>query len=393
MIFKILGYNNGWCRSITYNNGMMIDAHAPSKIVLQAMEDGDVDVELILNKGGMDNAICTVNSTKINVGDRLNVKLNKNNILTLKCDANDKTRCWYDWCLSNSKTIPNLSEKAYQFDKHNKLGDSISMLVGFENYAIQNNIEIINISGPKLYLDVMDLFKFNRINYVGVNGGKIIDDIFMQGKWNVNWLQRFGYAFSSVYGGKFDGNIIMPEILVKTKRSNNGKVLCQLDSRSSGMLDNKQINDILSNHENVEVIGGPDTSNYLGDDYIYNTGNVLYIANELLKCNYVIAGDSGVAHLAGMLGIKCLVYPGPHIDYDNVKCFFSCYNSIEVIQTKNIVNSVQSSISTNLIGKKCLINNLIYTINSVVAFDDDITIFADNNESIIKAKYDKVRLL
>jgi len=218
------------------------------------------------------------------------------------------------------------------FKRHNRLGDTISVLIGLENYAIENNVDSILVAENKLYAEFMDVFDFKHVKFDASIGGAEIDWIFKKSKLESSWLTRFAESFAKSMGGKYSGMVTIPQLKLPPIEQKENIVLFQLDSRSSKPIHNLDMLNILSKHKGqpYAVLGGPDTSHYLGNYANYRIGNLTYIIKQLLSCKYFVGADSGIAHLAGVLGVESYVYPGPYINIDDVRSFFSCYTKTKV---------------------------------------------------------------
>ena len=115
----------------------------------------------------------------------------------------------------------------------------------------------------------------------------------------------------------------------------------QLDNRSS--FDFKQpLSEIemqliikrFSKTKNLEIIGGPDTGNYL-PEYKRRIGNIKYITQQILNCNMFIGCDSGISHIAGLLGTKMVIVPlGRH---ERVKEFYSGYKNTTIYSRNHLL--------------------------------------------------------
>jgi hypothetical protein len=81
----------------------------------------------------------------------------------------------------------------------------------------------------------------------------------------------------------------------------------------------------LNDNKKFNVIGGPDTAEYLGEQ-TYLRGNIHYIASNLLGCEQFVGSDSGVSHLAGALGVlsKIVVLTGC---FDCINNYYECYKN------------------------------------------------------------------
>ncbi len=92
----------------------------------------------------------------------------------------------------------------------------------------------------------------------------------------------------------------------KIERSYGKDVLCQFDCRTKKQFPLHKAKKIVK-HVNGIAIGGLDTQKYLGDSVEYRLGDIQYIASQLSSCKFFIGADSGISHMAGLLGIESYV--------------------------------------------------------------------------------------
>lgn len=398
MKFAIKEYSCGWRRCLTIeHNSTIIDGHANSLVSMTALQDGVVTITLKLSDGGLDNALTFINKYPIKVGESKTTQVKAGDSFTLECVAPDKFKCWYKWVVSPCEFIPSLGSRPFSFLQHGKLGDTISIMVGLENYAVANELEFIEVGGHLLYKQLLSLFDFKHVKFSEAANPLVIDDVFIQGSWEVPWLSRFMQSFYARFGGVYIESSNIPRYVGKIPKKENF-IACQLDSRASGCNSHEKMLEILRNHDSAKVIvlGGPDTDKYLGDEFEYRLGTVDFIADQLLRCKYLVAGDSGVAHLAGLLNVKSYVYPGPGVSVHAVKHFFSSYPRTVVYDptpANRVITKTDNRISTNLVGRTCTIDGKPCVINTVYLVGSEPRLIAEEADgSLINVDLFKVKL-
>ncbi len=419
MKLKIIKQRNGWRPGIEYADGVMVlDAHSDAIAEIQALEAGTLDIQLLLSSGGNDNANCYINERKVEVDEKVSIELTKNRRFILKTVAANKSQCWYKWNLSGAVAVPNIDTMPYTFREHGKLGDTVSIIVGLENYAIENGIDRIEVGGHKLYDKFLSLFDFKHVFYNGNKSATVTDRVFYTASWEKPWLSRFADAFANQFGGTYNGGVTLPNVKIDLPDKKEDVILAQFDSRASGMLSIEQIKKIISKYTDypVEILGGPDTRKYLGNRFKYRIGDIDFILRELSKCRMYIGADSGIAHLAGLLNVESHIYNGPIIDPHSVETFFSSYpNTLtfespkknepkkELKEEKKEVEinnrilshrSIQTTeFATDLVGRNCFIRGSKCVINTVAKINNQVEVFANSEDgSILQCKLNEIKL-
>ena len=223
-----------------------------------------------------------------------------------------------------------------KFNRHNKLGDALGICTGLDAYAKFNRINRIKITGKGAFKDVMEAFEFKNLEYVEDKDDEAVnfDPIFRLASWGYPWLRRFELALFNCLGGERALEIEAPKYQASniSRNGKRAKILCQFDSRSSADWSPELIRKIIRSicgRNHVVILGGPDTPHYLGEDYVYQTGNLQEICQELKDCSLFVGADSGLAHVAGILNVPGYVVN--FTDFDPVYCFFKDYKSLRVI--------------------------------------------------------------
>lgn len=236
---------------------------------------------------------------------------------------------------NNLKIDPN---KCYTFKRHSRLGDALSIVLGFENFALNNNIDAIQLSGVPVFKDIIRIFKCERVFYQEFHHSPInLDFVFSLASWNTPWMLRFNHALCDIFGGIPSLNITapgLPSLLAQKKFSDT--IFCQFDSRSSGnscITDAPKILQTFCHPDStIKVLGGPDTTPYLGTLFEYRLGNLDFILEQLLQAKYFLGADSGIGHLAGLLEVPSYIFNST--DYDPVYHFFKNYKNTVVVNRK-----------------------------------------------------------
>jgi hypothetical protein len=228
--------------------------------------------------------------------------------------------------------------KVYHFKLHDRLGDALSIVCGFENYCKDNGVKTIMISGPKIFRDVIDLFNIEHVKYINERGSKNIDYLYTLASWNLPWMKRFNDVLVNLYGGNGCRDDVVLRLKDNKKVNKKDIVYCQFDTGSSNrelIKNSRKILDIFSKEKNVVVLGGPTTPDYMGNDFIYERGDLSFLIDKLLACKLFIGCDSGIGHLAGILGVKSVIIS--FTDYEPVYHFFKKYKKTITVPF-NIIN-------------------------------------------------------
>ena len=232
--------------------------------------------------------------------------------------------------------------------RHNRLGDALSVLTGLDNWCrYMESKRRVTVCSLPVAKDIMDLFQFQYLDYDPQEGNaECLDSMFGACSWREDWPSRFFKHLCrsvvithSPYGNKPAGltpgwqipNVTMPESRVGAWRRGT-TAYAQLDTRSGKPLtrtEMKRMVAIAAFGQRVAVLGGPDTSHYLGDCHEYVLGNVGVLATALLDCHHFIGVDSGVGHLAGHLKVPSYVVNT--CGFEAVYAFFGAYKECHFI--------------------------------------------------------------
>lgn len=225
-------------------------------------------------------------------------------------------------------------DSTIRFDRHNRLGDALSIVTGLEHYCRDNAVASVVVTGSSILAEVVDLFACQRVSYEPSPSNTISGDaIFARSSWSVPWLDRFNHAVAGTFEGRARHQV--PPLPVReTPRpgSREDVVYCQLDARSGTPPPVHAARRLLRRaraHGEVRVLGGPDTQNYLGHDLTYVRAELPEMVARLLTCRLFVGCDSGLGHLAGCLGVAGLIVSTD--DFETTWSFFRGYASLTVI--------------------------------------------------------------
>lgn len=214
-----------------------------------------------------------------------------------------------------------LSKKSF-FNKYG-LGDLISIAYCLENLGNQKNILFkikTDADFEKIYTTIFSYFNFKNIKF-STETNRDIDIIekirnfsknkkckckngLFNGCFFICCLSKF-----LIEKYKFDPNKSNP---IETPNKFDKKlILIQFDKKSNHLKNTKyseaEIKSLLKNKSDYYCIGGKDTTNYLKNAN-YMLGDLSFIIDKMTKCKEFIGIDSGMSHLAGMLGIDSTIY-------------------------------------------------------------------------------------
>lgn len=220
------------------------------------------------------------------------------------------------------------------FARHNRLGDALGIVTGLENYCRDNAIGSVGVTGSPILAEVVETFACGRVRYVPSPSEAISGDaIFARSSWSLPWLDRFNHAVTGAFGGRARHQVSpLPLREAPTPSGQENVVYCQLDARSSTPLPRQSARRLLNQvaaHGEVQVLGGPDTQDYLGQDLTYVRADLPEMVARLLSCRFFVGCDSGLGHLAGCLGAPGLIVSTD--DFETTWSFFRGYASLSVI--------------------------------------------------------------
>jgi hypothetical protein len=275
------------------------------------------------------------NTTLIDI-DELSKRVRDSDPLNMSLSSNLRELC-------RAKTSGQIStipvDTPFSFGKYTRLGDSISIVSGIEAYCSANNIENISLVSTATIRDVLDNFCTSHIQLVECCkfASPQLELLYGQASWQTPWLKRFSNALFSSFGGQLPAEVkplkLKYEVALNPELQN--VIYCQYDSRSHNISSMpelvKQIECLFTDKE-IRVIGGKDTPTYLGNNYKYDLGSLKEIIERLSNCYCFLGCDSGIAHLAGILGKPSVVIN--FSEFESVFHFFRSYHKTVVIDRR-----------------------------------------------------------
>jgi len=334
-------YQTGWGKEWHQMNGRLhLDAHAPSHIVLRAVEIGTVRVCARIKKGGRSAAQPHVNGNAVSYDEITTVSMQAGEELTLEARLEGgKDQCWNLWEIENAAIVLR-NPLALSFWEDAHLGDSLGMLIACENFARANQV-VIHLRSTPLFQAIHEQFVIDHVKLVPATPGMVHIHPFGYQFETLGWMAGIAKAVSLATGGNMPGQITMPCLRSKQLHPKEDVILCQFDGRSGGVWPRQTILDFLRRYkgEKVALLGGPDTSSYMGDAYEYRRGNLDFLVNQLLICKRFVGTDSGIAHLACILGLEIDLLPSPAVGKKLVQGIFGHYpKPPQIIEIKNFSN-------------------------------------------------------
>ncbi len=320
-------YQTGWDKHCFEADGCLkIDAHAPSLIVLRAREAGDVCVVAKIKEGGRAEAIPCLNGSSVSYNETTHHKMNAGDELTLEArHEGSKDQCWNVWEIANAKLVL-MNPLVLSFWEDAHLGDSLGMMIACENFARANEI-VVHVRSTPLFEAIQQQFVIEHVKLVPAADCVTHIHPFGYEFETLGWVAGIAKALFLATGGKMPEDIAMPELRSRRQPVSEDVVLCQFDGRSGGVWPRQTILTFLDRYRGrkVAVLGGPDTSMYLGDSFEYRRGNLDFLINELLACKRFVGADSGIAHLACILGLQIDLLPSPSVGKELVQGIFGHY--------------------------------------------------------------------
>lgn len=327
MNFQFHKYQTGWDNEWSQENGtIVLDGHAPSVIVLRAQEAGTVQVRSEIKAGGRGVASPFLNGQPINYDENKLVELQSGQTLTLEARLEgDKNQCWNLWKIEGASIVLSNS-LAISFWEGAHLGDSLGMLIACENFARANDI-LLPVRTTPLFQAIYDLFKFEHLHLVPTESAMLYLHPFGKDFEHLGWVGGIVKVIQLATGGKMPVQLSIPELRQKEPQKFEDVILCQFDGRSGGVWPKQTILEFLRRYEDQKlvILGGPDTKSYLGDEFEYRIGDLQFLINQLLSCKRFVGTDSGLAHLASILGLEIDLLPSPLVDAKLVQGIFSYY--------------------------------------------------------------------
>jgi len=229
--------------------------------------------------------------------------------------------------------------KAFRPQRHNKLGDSLAILVGLENHGRQNGIESLVTGGPAF----PDIFRCFSFDYVRLTDDEVecdpTDQLLQRSRLGVFWLQKFQQALAARDRLRYDHcDFRLPPCQIPNDDIRETVALIQFDA-SWAIPKNIEVTARSFTELPLAIVGGPATNHYLGRHWTdgspidYRLGSLDQVVRQIRRCQLFVGIDSGMAHVAGLLGVPSVVvntYPLPFVTK-----YFSGYPGCRVVDRRH----------------------------------------------------------
>jgi hypothetical protein len=334
-LLTIERYETGWDKAWEKCDGALrVQAHAPSILILKAASNCSVSIRAGVKEGGRDSATIFCNRREVRYGQRVEVHLKAGETVQLEARIKgSKDQCWNYWEIEDAAiTLP--VNMAVSFWSGAHLGDSLGMLIASENFARANGITL-RVKSTPLFEEIETLFAFEHIRLVEGWEPMIHVHPFGYNFEELGWMKGIARALQLSLGGVLPEEVKMPRLHLEVLPKKEDVVLVQFDGRSGGVWSAATLRRFLAAYSDskMAVIGGPDTRAYLGETFEYRKGNLPFIIRELLACKKFVGTDSGMAHLACVLGLKIDLLFSPAVSERLVRGIFSSYPQTPTYRT------------------------------------------------------------
>jgi len=198
------------------------------------------------------------------------------------------------------------------------LGDVLATIYCLENLGRQTGWRS-EVYGGRYRQPVLDLFDLRYIDFKPREAGmsRIVNYLhpFPKSPDNCHhWIVMLQKHLEENYCG-YDPSFAEPLGFYFTcEREGTDRVLVQFDSKTAGRKgrsmqagEMRAAIRLWAESDNVVAIGGPETRPYLGSNFTYRLGDVQFQIMQMMKCKHFLGTDSGMSHLAGLLGIRSKV--------------------------------------------------------------------------------------
>jgi len=195
------------------------------------------------------------------------------------------------------------------FQSSSEIGDILATIYSLENYGLQSNNES-SLCGNKVVEEIISLFNLLFVKYESKCTNSMKKSMIMKNSHNyTHYICRIQQFLINL---GYDPSLTVP-LKCEMQREKGENVLVQFDGRFSKrhgfQLPVEEMNEIiqkLAPSEKITLIGGPQTQPYL-NNFLCKIGNLKFIRDEILKCKFFLGVDSGISHLAGVLGVESKV--------------------------------------------------------------------------------------
>lgn len=205
------------------------------------------------------------------------------------------------------------------------------MLIACENFAKANGRRMVIRETP-LFRKLCEIFEFECIALEpdapdGITAQWIHVHPFGYRFEDLGWIMGICDALARALGGTLPEQIELPAHRILPAPQREEITLVQFDGRSGGQWQRSSLLRFLRLYQGrkIAVLGGPDTGAYLGPDFEYRKGDLGFLVRQLLACGKFVGADSGIAHLACVLGLEVDILPSPSVSKALVQGIFGHY--------------------------------------------------------------------
>jgi ADP-heptose:LPS heptosyltransferase len=230
-----------------------------------------------------------------------------------------------------------------KFDSIYGIGDQLATIYSLENFGIQTKQKSFVCGG--LAEELTGLFDLKFVSFDKNDNNSILNRN-INSKAKIKTYPKNGYVHYIVRLLNYLSNLgynhkqSVP-LSLKKKKIYSNEVLCQFDSRFAKRhnfdIKKYEIKKIINmfSENNITIIGGKETVVY--GNYNFFLGDIGKLAVKMASCKKFIGVDSGMSHLAGVLGIESYVvlllpywYAQAGLKNDNKKKYPQYENNTDV---------------------------------------------------------------
>jgi hypothetical protein len=199
-----------------------------------------------------------------------------------------------------------------RFDSIYGLGDQLATIYSLENFGRQKG-QTSEVCGG-LSEDLVSLFNLNFVSF-SRNKNYSIATVDVRSSPFISSYPKIGYAhyivrlINTLAESGYQHTIAEPLNLKNSKKQNLSSVLGQFDSRFAKRhefdLTKEQIRLIIKRivkKEKILILGGSETQPYCDNEFFL--GNIEQLTQIMVAAKKFVGVDSGMSHLAGVLGIE-----------------------------------------------------------------------------------------
>lgn len=336
-------YRTGWGREIGAEaDAVRFDAHAPSAIHLTPTTDGRIVITGNVRDGGKARALLAIDGERVGYGEAREVRARSGQQIRLTVDLQDqaKDQCWNYWRIDGARITQLVSEiphvavqpfpAEFRLKTHARLGDGLGVLTAIDCFCERNGIASVIVDGGPTFTDIARVFEFRHV--VAAPAGERAfdaDELFAGASWHEPWAKRIVRRLRAHFGGE-DADIEWPRTRIGGV-AREDIVLGQFDTRSAAPLAAREINAVITQvvgQHAFAFVGGVDTKPYV-EGHEYRLGDLEFIVRQLLACTFFVGVDSGIAHVAGTLGVPAFIVNA--IELDVVQKMFGAYPNMTIL--------------------------------------------------------------